>query len=83
MQTSFREYFVGVVIVAFVIEIFTELVVGDAALVSGCNVVDAVVFVVIAVDMVTEACNVVVKTDAVGRIEIDDPVTGIVSTTGI
>ena len=44
----------GVVTVAFVIEIFTELVVGDAALVTGCNVVD-VVFVVIAVDMVGEA----------------------------
>ena len=81
MQASFREYFVGVVTVAFVIEIFTELVVGDAALVTGCNVVD-VVFVVIAVDMVGEAWNVVVETDGV-RIEIDDPVTGITSTTGI
>ena len=75
MQASFREYFVGVVIVAFVIEIFTELVVGDAALVTGCNVVDVVVSVVIAVDIVTEACNVVD--------EIDDLVTGIFSTGGI
>ena len=75
MQTSFREYFVGVVIVAFVIEIFTELVVGDAALVTGGNVVDVVGSVVIAVDMVSEACNVVD--------EIDDPVTGIFSTVGI
>ena len=52
MQASFREYFVGVVFVAFVIEIFVEFVVGDAALVTGCNVVDVVTFVVIAVDMV-------------------------------
>ena len=74
MHASFREYFDGVVIVAFVIEIFDELVVGDAALVTGCNVVD-VVFVVISVDMVGEACNDVD--------EIDDPVTGIFSTVGI
>ena len=72
MQASFREYFVGVVIVAFVTEIFVEFVVGDAALVTGCNVVDVVVFVVIADDI---ACNVVD--------EIDDPVTGIFSTVGI
>ena len=74
MQASFLEYFVGVVIVALVTEIFVEFVVGEAALVTGCNVVD-VVFVVIADDMVTEACNVVD--------EIDDLVTGIFSTVGI
>ena len=73
MQASFREYFVGVVTVALVTEIFVEFVVEDAALVTGCNVVDVVTFVVIAVDMV--AWNVVD--------EIDDPVTGIFSTVGI
>ena len=82
MQASFLEYFVGVVIVALVTEIFVEFVVEDAALVTGCNVVDVVVFVVLADDMVIEAWNVVVETDGV-RIEIDDPVTGIVSTSGI
>ena len=51
MQASFREYFVEVVIDALVIEVYTELVVGDAALVTGCNVVYVVVFVVIADDM--------------------------------
>ena len=80
MQASFREYFVEVVIDALVIEVYTELVVGDATLVTGCNVVDVVVFVVIADDMVV--WNVVVETDGV-RIETDDPVTGIISTTGI